>query len=127
MIKLRPLSNRVVIVPDAPDEMSKGGIHIPDTIKHIPQMGTVTAVGPGFLPPEPMLLRSFEPSDDVYHRMPMAVKEGDRVFFAKNAGTRIDIERDTYILLREPDVLAVVEEKKEQEKRKYYPHPDSHP
>ena len=106
-LKLRPLSNRIVVRPDKPEEMSKGGIFIPESAKYIPQMGTVEAIGPGRIPEVPV----FKPTggDNPWHRQPMAVKEGDRIFFSKNAGSFIQInERDNFIVLRESEVLALV-------------------
>lgn len=109
MIKLRPLSNRVVVEPESPEKITRGGIHVPDTAKHIPQIGTVLVCGPGFVPPVP----GNDRGEVVFARMKMAVVPGDRVFFAKNAGTVITIERDTFIILREVDILAVMEEKED--------------
>lgn len=109
-LKLRPLSNRVVVIPDEPERMSAGGIHIPDSAKHMPQLGTVVEVGPGRVPEVPV----FHPlvgegyGDNPWHRQPMTVSKGDRVFFAKNAGTIMQIDRDSFIVLRETEILALV-------------------
>ncbi len=122
MIKLKPLSNRVVIKPDDAETMSKGGILIPGTTKYIPQFGTVVAVGPGFMAEVPY----FVPRDSKYDvgasitkpkfaRMPMNVSVGDRVFFAKNSGVFIQIEREEYIVVRLTELLAFVEEIEEDE------------
>jgi len=105
-LKLRPLSNRIVVMPDKPEEVSRGGIYIPDTAKYTPQMGTIVEVGPGFIPPVPAFNIGL---GTAYHRMPMAVEVGQRIFFSKNAGSFITInERDTFIVLRESEVLALV-------------------
>jgi len=122
MIKLQPLSNRIVIKPDDKQTMSKGGIHIPETTKYTPQFGTVVAVGPGFMAEVPY----FVPTPNDYElgkaqffgehlkpsfaRMPMNVEVGDRVFFAKNSGVFIQIEREEFIVVRLTDLLAFVEE-----------------
>ncbi len=93
-VEFKPLGNRVVIEPSEEDEqMSAGGIYIPDTAKEKPQLGTVVAVGPGKL------------SDDGSTRVPMEVAVGDTVVYSKYAGTEYregDIE---YLVVREDDVL----------------------
>lgn len=110
-VKLRPLSNRIVVVPDKPDKLSAGGIHIPESARHIPQIGTVVAVGPGRYPEVPVyhpFVGKGPYGDSLYPRQPINVKIGDRVFFAKNAGTLMEIGRDSFIVLRESEVLAIV-------------------
>lgn len=98
-IKLRPLADRVVIKPLPKEEKTKGGVYLPDTAtKEKPQEGTVIAVGPGRL------------LDDGT-RSPMEVEVGDRVLFAKYAGTEFRSEIDEeFIILNEKDVLAIVEQ-----------------
>jgi chaperonin GroES len=94
-IGLRPLGDRVVIKPLAREEVTKSGIVLPDTAKEKPQQGEVLAVGPG------RILDSGE-------RITMDLSEGDRVLFAKYAGTEFKHEEDELLILSEKDVLAVV-------------------
>jgi chaperonin GroES len=97
-IKLRPLGDRIVVEPIEREEKTAAGILIPETAKEKPQEGKVLAVGPGRL-------------DEKGERLPMDVKEGDRVLFAKYAGTEVKLEGDRKILiLKESDVLAIIEE-----------------
>ncbi len=91
--KLAPLGDRVVVKALAEEEITKGGIVLPDTAKEKPQKGEVVAVGPGKL------------SDDG-KRQPMEVKKGDKVIYAKYAGTEIKIEEEEFLILRESDILA---------------------
>ncbi len=91
--KLKPLADRVVIRPIEREEVTKGGIILPDTIKEKPQEGKVIAVGPGRL------------SDDG-KPIKMDVKVGDRVIYARYAGTEIKIDDEELVILREGDILA---------------------
>lgn len=91
--KLKPLADRVVVRPIEREEVTKGGIVLPDTAKEKPQEGEVIAVGPGRL------------SEDG-KRMPMDVKVGDIVIYAKYGGTEIKIVDEELIILRESDILA---------------------
>ncbi len=93
MAKLQPLADRVVVKPIEREEVTKGGIVLPDTAKEKPQEGKVLAVGPGRL------------SDDG-KRIAMEVKVGDRVIYAKYGGTEIKIEDEELVILRESDILA---------------------
>ncbi len=93
MTKLQPLSNRVIVRPIKRDEMTKGGIILPDTAKEKPQEGTVIAVGPGRL-------------NDKGERIAIDLKVGDTVIYAKYAGTEIKEDDEELIILREDDVLA---------------------
>jgi len=95
-MKLKPLGNRVVIEPMEEEEITSGGIVLPETAKEKPQKGTVTAVGPG-------------ERDDDGKRIEMDVKEGDTVLFAKYAGTEIKVEGKKILILRESDLLAIIE------------------
>ncbi len=96
--RIRPLADRVVIRPQEKEEKTRGGIFLPDTAsKEKPQEGTVMAVGEGKL-------------DDNGKRTPVAVKTGDKVLFAKYAGTEIKIEDEDFLILAEKDILAVVSE-----------------
>jgi chaperonin GroES len=94
-IGLRPLGDRVVIKPLAREEVTKSGLVLPDTAKEKPQQGEVLAVGPG------RVLDSGE-------RITLDLKEGDRVLFAKYAGTEFKHEQDELLILSEKDVLAVM-------------------
>jgi chaperonin GroES len=92
-IKLEPLGDRVVVKPSAKEEVTKGGIYLPDTAKEKPQEGEVVAVGPGRL-------------GDDGKRLSMEVKKGDLVIYAKYAGMELKEEDEEYIVLRESDILA---------------------
>ncbi len=93
-VGFKPLGNRVVIEPSEEDEqMSAGGIYIPDTAKEKPQLGTVVAVGPGKL------------SDDGSTRVPMEVCVGDTVVYSKYAGTEYREGDVEYLVVREDDIL----------------------
>ncbi|MBB6030165.1 chaperonin GroES [Oceanithermus desulfurans] len=93
---IKPLADRVVVEPIEEEVTTKGGIVLPDTAKEKPQRGKVIAVGSG------KLLENGE-------RVPLEVKEGDIVVFAKYGGTEIEIDGNEYIILSERDLLAVVE------------------
>ena len=93
VINLQPLADRVVVRPIEKEEVTKGGIVLPDTAKEKPQEGEVIAVGPGRL------------SEDG-KRMPIDVKVGDTVLYAKYGGTDIKIDEEELIILRESDILA---------------------
>jgi chaperonin GroES len=92
-VKLQPLADRLVVKPIEREEVTKGGIVLPDTAKEKPQEGEVVAVGPGRL------------SEDG-KRIAMDVKVGDRVIYAKYGGTEIKIDDEELIILRESDILA---------------------
>ena len=91
--ELQPLADRVVVKPLPKEEVTRGGIVIPDTAKEKPQEGEIIAVGPGKL------------SDDG-KRIAMEVKKGDRVIYSKYAGTEVKVDDDELIILRESDILA---------------------
>ncbi len=93
VVKLEPLGDRVVVKPVPKEEVTKGGIVLPDTVKEKPQEGEVIAVGPGRM------------TDDG-KRLPMDVKVGDIVIYAKYGGTEIKEDDDELIILRESDILA---------------------
>jgi len=95
--KLVPLGDRVVVRPKEREEMTKSGILLPDTAKEKPQEGEVIAVGPGRVL-------------DSCQRLEMELKVGQSVLYAKYAGTEFKLEDKEYLILREPDVLAVVNE-----------------
>jgi chaperonin GroES len=95
-ISIKPLGNRVVVEPIEQEEMTSGGIVLPETAKEKPQKGTVLAIGPG-------------DRDDDGNRIPMDVKEGDTVLFAKYSGTEIKLDGKKVLILRESDLLAIVD------------------
>jgi chaperonin GroES len=92
-IKLQPLADRLVVKPIEKEEITKGGIVLPDTAKEKPQEGKVLAVGPGRL------------SEDG-KRLPMDISVGDIVIYAKYGGTEIKIDDEELVILRESDILA---------------------
>lgn len=95
--QFKPLGDRVIIEPMEHEEMTAGGIYVPETAKEKPQEGKVVAVGPG------RMLDNGE-------RVPLDVSEGDRVLFAKYAGTEFTVNGDNPVLiLNERDILAIVE------------------
>lgn len=96
-MKLRPIGDRVVVKIIEQEEKTKGGIVLPDTAKEKPQQGKVIAVGTGRIL-------------DNGQKVPLEIKEGDRVIFAKYAGTEVKIEGEEYLILSERDILAVIEE-----------------
>jgi chaperonin GroES len=97
MAKLKPLGDRLVVKPIEQEETTAGGILLPETAKEKPQEGEVIAAGPGKL-------------DDSGKRVKMEVEVGNRVLYAKYAGTEIKLEGDEKVLiLKESDVLALVE------------------
>jgi len=92
-VKLQPLADRIVVKPIEREEVTKGGIVLPDTVKEKPQEGKVIAVGPGRL------------SEDG-KRIAMDIKVGDVVLYVKYGGTEIKIDDEELIILRESDILA---------------------
>ena len=94
-MSLKPLGNRVVIEPIEQEDITSGGIVLPETAKEKPQKGTILSVGPG------------ERDEDGKY-IPMDVKEGDTVLFAKYAGTEIKVDGDKLLILKESDILAIV-------------------
>jgi len=93
VVKLKPLADRVLVKPTDEEEVTKGGIILPDTAKEKPQRGKVVAVGPGRL-------------DDEGKRIPMDVKTGDKVLYEKYAGTEVKLEDEEYLILRESSIIA---------------------
>src|SRR5262249_32045963 len=92
---LRPLGDRVVVEPLEREEVTSGGIYLPDTAKEKPQEGKIIAVGPGAL-------------DDAGKRVKLEVKVGDVVLYAKYAGTEIKQDGKELLILSEKDVLAIL-------------------
>jgi chaperonin GroES len=93
MGKIEPLGDRVVIKPTPKEEVSKGGILLPDTAKEKPQEGKIIAVGPGRL------------SEDG-KRIAMEVKKGDKVIYSRYAGTEFKLDDEELVIMREGDILA---------------------
>ena len=95
-VKLEPLADRLVVKPIEKEEVTKGGIFLPDTAKEKPQEGKVIAVGPGRV-------------TDEGKRIAMDLKVGDTVIYAKYGGTEIEIDGKDLLIMRESDILAKVE------------------
>ena len=95
-MKIQPLSDRVLVEPLKDEEVKKGGIIIPDTAKEKPQQGVVIAVGTGKI-------------DDDGKKIPFNVKKGDKILMPKYGGTEIKLDGKEYQILREDDILAVIE------------------
>jgi len=93
MAKIEPLGDRVVIKPTPKEEVSKGGIVLPDTAKEKPQEGKIIAVGPGRLTEDGK-------------RIAMEVKKGDKVIYSKYAGTEFKLNDEELIIMREGDILV---------------------
>jgi len=91
--KLQPLADRVLVKPMEKEEKTKSGIYLPDTAKEKPQEGEIMAVGPGKM-------------NEEGQRVPMDLKVGDRVIYAKYGGTEIKVDEVELIILRESDILA---------------------
>lgn len=97
-MKVRPLHDRVLVRPfEEEEEKSKGGIIIPDTAKEKPQKGEVKAVGEGRIL-------------DSGQKVSMCVNVGDKVIFGKYAGTEVNIDGEKYLVMREDDIYAIIEE-----------------
>lgn len=94
-MKIRPLNDRVLVKRLEEETVTKGGIIIPDSAKEKPQRGEVIAAGPGKL-------------DDSGKRMPLNVKAGDIVLFAKYAGTEIKVDGVEHVFMREDDILGII-------------------
>ena len=95
-MKIRPMNDRVLVTRIHEEQKTSGGLIIPDTAKEKPQEGNVIAVGPG-------------KRDDSGKRVPLAVKQGDRVLFSKYAGTETKIDGQEHIFMREDDILAILD------------------
>jgi chaperonin GroES len=96
MTTMRPLGDRVVIRPTPREDMTKSGIVLPDTAKEKPQEGSIVAVGPGRL-------------NDEGKRESMDVQKGDKVLYAKYAGTEFKLDAEDLLIVSQKDILAVVE------------------
>ncbi|HOF04307.1 MAG TPA: co-chaperone GroES [Syntrophales bacterium] len=97
-MKIRPLQDRVIVERLAEEEKTKGGIIIPDTAKEKPMEGKVIAVGKGRVAEDGKLIK-------------LDVKAGDKVLFSKYAGTEVKIDGKEYLIMREDDILGVIEGK----------------
>jgi chaperonin GroES len=96
-MKVRPLNDRILVKRLAEESKTAGGLFIPDSAKEKPSRGEIIAVGHGKL-------------DDSGKRVPLEVKAGERILFGKYAGTEIKLDGEEHIILREDDVLAVIED-----------------
>jgi chaperonin GroES len=92
---IKPLSDRIVVKTKSAEEVSQGGIILPDTAKEKPQEGEVVAVGPGKLLDSGKLV-------------PIEVKVGDTIIYSKYGGTEVKVDGEEYVILRQDDVLAIV-------------------
>ena len=95
-LKLKPLGGRVIVEPIEQEEMTAGGIILPETAKEKPQEGKILASGPG-------------ERDEAGERIPMEVQVGDKVLYAKYSGTEVKMDGKKLLILRESDILAVIE------------------
>jgi len=95
-MKIRPLHDRILVKRLEEKEVKKGGIIIPDTAKEKPQEGKVIAVGGG-------------KANDEGKKVPLDVKAGDRILFGKYAGSEVKVEDEEYLILREEDVLGIID------------------
>ena len=93
--KIRPLHDRVIVKRIDEEEKTKGGIIIPDTAKEKPQEGRVVAVGPG--------------KNEDGKVIPLGVKAGDKILFGKYSGTEIKLDGEEHLIMREDDILGVIE------------------
>jgi chaperonin GroES len=94
-MNLTPLHDRVIVKPSKPEEVSKGGIIIPDTAKEKPMQGEVIAVGNGKVAEDGKVT-------------PLVVKAGDKVLYGKYSGTEVSVEADDYLIMRESDIFAII-------------------
>ena len=95
-MKVRPLHDRILVKRVEEQEVKKGGIIIPDTAKEKPQEGKVIAVGNGKV-------------NEDGKKIPLDVKAGDRILFGKYSGSEVKVEDEEYLILREEDVLGIIE------------------
>ncbi|KXK44635.1 MAG: Chaperonin GroES [Chlorobi bacterium OLB5] len=94
-MNLKPLGDRVIVKPKAPEEKTKGGIILPDTAQEKPMEGEVVAVGNGR-------------TDDAGKKVAMDLKVGDKVLYGKYSGTEVKVNEEEYLIMRESDVYAVI-------------------
>jgi chaperonin GroES len=93
--KIQPLADRVVVQPLEETEQMRGGLYIPDTAKEKPMQGTIVAIGPGKL-------------SDENERIAPDVEVGQKVLYGKYSGTEVSVDGEDYLILRESDILAVI-------------------
>ena len=103
-MNLKPLHDRLIVRPAPPEEVSRGGIILPDTAKEKPQQGEVLAVGPGKL-------------DDNGKLAPVSVKTGDLILYGKYSGTEVSLDGEDVLIMRETDVFAIVEKNGQAKKK----------
>jgi chaperonin GroES len=94
-MNLKPLHDRIIVKPSEPEEITKGGIIIPDTAKEKPVQGVVMAVGNGKITEEGKVL-------------PLQVKAGDKILYGKYSGTEVNIDGEEHLIMRESDVFAII-------------------
>ena len=94
-MKIKPLSDRVVIEPLEAEDKTSGGIYLPDTAKEKPQMGKVVAAGPGKF-------------SDAGQKIAMEVKVNDKILYGKYSGTDVNFDGKDYLIMRESDILAII-------------------
>ncbi len=94
-MNLKPLGDRVIVKPNAPEEKTKGGIILPDTAQEKPMEGEIIAVGNG-------------KTDDAGKKIAMDLKVGDKVLYGKYSGTEVKLNDEEYLIMRESDVYAVI-------------------
>jgi chaperonin GroES len=94
-LKMRPLGDRVIIKPLPQEEITKGGVYLPDTAKEKPMQGEVIAVGTG------KILENGT-------KVPMEVKQGEKVLYGKYSGTEVKIEGEEYLIVKESEILAIL-------------------
>ena len=94
-MKIKPLSDRVVVKAEAAEEKTASGIILPDTAKEKPQMGIVVAIGPGKV-------------SDSWSNIKMTVKVGDKVLYGKYSGTEVTFENEDYLIMKENDIFAIL-------------------
>jgi chaperonin GroES len=95
-LKLKPLGGRVIVEPIEQEDMTAGGLYLPETAKEKPQEGKILAAGPG-------------ERDEDGKRIALEVKVGDKVLYAKYSGTEVKVDGKKLLILRESDILAIVE------------------
>jgi chaperonin GroES len=93
---VRPLEDRVLVKPQEAETKTASGLYLPESAKEKPQLGTIVAAGPGKL-------------DDEGKRTALSVKKGDKVLYGKYSGTEIDIDDQKYLIMRESELLGVIE------------------
>lgn len=96
MSKFKPIGDRIAVKPEPPEEKTAGGLYVPDTAKEKPQRGTVVAIGEGRI--------------ENGERIAMTVKEGDSVLYGKYAGTEINLDGDELLIMKESDLLGLIED-----------------